>query len=46
LPKRLGSFPFWQGEEKFLDVMESIYERASVVGLKVFLGEQISEENI
>ncbi len=41
LPKRLGSFPFWRGEERFLDVMESIYSRASVVGLKVFLGEQI-----
>ena len=46
LPKRLGSFPFWRGEEKFLDVMESVYERASGVGLKVFLGEHISEENI
>jgi uncharacterized Zn finger protein len=41
LPKRLGSFPFWRGEERFLDAMESIYSRASVVGLKVFLGEQI-----
>ena len=46
LPKRLGSFPFWRGEERFLDAMESIYSRASVVGLKVFLGEQISEEKI
>jgi len=46
LPKRLGSFPFWRGEERFLDSMESIYSRASVVGLKVFLGEQISEEKI
>jgi len=44
LPKRLGSFPFWRGEEKFLDVMESIYANASPVGLKVFLGEGISEE--
>jgi uncharacterized Zn finger protein len=44
LPKRLGSFPFWRGEEKFLDVMESIYAKASPVGLKVFLGEGISEE--
>jgi uncharacterized Zn finger protein len=44
LPKRLGSFPFWRGEEKFLDAMESIYERASVVGLKVFLGERIFEK--
>jgi len=42
LPKRLGSFPFWRGEERFLDVMESIYERASTVGLNIFLGEQIS----
>jgi len=46
LPKRLGSFPFWRGEEKFLDVMESIYAKASPVGLKVFLGEGISEEEI
>src|SRR4030043_677926 len=28
LPKRLGSFPFWRGEEKFRGVMGSIYERA------------------
>ncbi|MGD0918739.1 MAG: SWIM zinc finger family protein [Thermodesulfobacteriota bacterium] len=41
LTKRLGSFPFWRGQERFLDAMESIYSRASVVGLKVFLGEQI-----
>ena len=46
LPKRLGSFPFWRGEEKFLNAMESIYEKASSVGLRVFLGEQISEEKI
>ena len=46
LPKRLGSFPFWRGEEKFLDVMESIYKKASPIGLKVFLGEQIFEDEI
>jgi len=46
LSKRLGSFPFWRGEERFLDVMESIYAKASPVGLKVFLGEGISEEEI
>jgi len=46
LPKRLGSFPFWKGEEKFLDVMESIYSKASPVGLKVFLGEQAGREEI
>jgi uncharacterized Zn finger protein len=44
LPKRLGSFPFWRGEEKFLDVMESIYERASTIGLRVFLGEEVGHE--
>jgi uncharacterized Zn finger protein len=42
LRKRLGSFPFWRGEENFLDVMKSIYERASTVGLRVFLGEQVN----
>ncbi len=46
LPKRLGSFPFWRGEEKFLDAMESIYAKASPIGLKVFLGEPIFEEEI
>ena len=46
LPKRLGSFPFWRAEERFLDAMESIYEKASTVGLKVFLGEQIFEKEI
>jgi uncharacterized Zn finger protein len=44
LPKRLGSFPFWREETKFLEAMESIYTKASAVGLRVFLGEQISEE--
>jgi uncharacterized Zn finger protein len=46
LPKRLGSFPFWRGEEKFLDVMERIYSKASSIGLSAFLGQQISEEEI
>lgn len=44
LPKRLGSFPFWRGEERFLDVMESIYRQASSLGLNVFLGEKIDKE--
>jgi uncharacterized Zn finger protein len=46
LPKRLGSFPFWRGEERFLDAMESIYAKASPVGLNIFLGEQISPHPI
>ncbi len=44
LPKRLGSFPFWRGEERFLDTMELIYRQASPLGLNVFLGEKINEE--
>jgi len=40
LPKRLGSFPFWRGRVKFLNKMETIYSQASLVGLRVFLGEQ------
>jgi uncharacterized Zn finger protein len=40
LPKRLGSFPFWRGKERFLDAMESIFAQASPIGLNVFVGEQ------
>jgi uncharacterized Zn finger protein len=40
LPKRLGSFPFWRGEERFLDALEPIYRQASQRGLDVFLGER------
>jgi len=40
LPKRLGSFPFWRSEARFLDKMEIIYSQASPIGLRVFLGEQ------
>jgi uncharacterized Zn finger protein len=36
LPKRLGNFPFWRGEENFSDAMNSIYSRASLHGLDVF----------
>jgi len=47
LPKRLGSFPFWRSETRFLEAMESIYAKASAVGLRVFLGEQVNhEENL
>jgi uncharacterized Zn finger protein len=38
LPKRLGSFPFWRGQERFMETMESIYERSSQRGMDVFLG--------
>ncbi len=40
LLKRLGNFPFWRGKERFLDVLEPTYARASARGLAVFLGEK------
>jgi uncharacterized Zn finger protein len=40
LPKQLGSFPFWRGQESFLPTLEAIYRRASPGGLAVFLGER------
>jgi uncharacterized Zn finger protein len=40
LPKRLGKFPFWRGEEDLLDVLEDIYKEASPSGMMIFLGER------
>lgn len=40
LPKRLGKFPFWRGEEDLLEVLEEIYKKASPAGTMVFLGER------
>jgi uncharacterized Zn finger protein len=38
LARRLGSFPFWRGDEGFLPALEGLYRRASAVGQEVFLG--------
>jgi len=40
LPKRLGKFPFWCGEEDLLEVLEDIYKKASPSGMMIFLGER------
>jgi uncharacterized Zn finger protein len=40
LPKRLGKFPFWRGEEDLLEVLEEIYKKASPAGTMIFLGER------
>jgi uncharacterized Zn finger protein len=37
LPKRMGSFPFWRGEQRFLDAIEPIYIQASPRGMDLFL---------
>jgi uncharacterized Zn finger protein len=38
VPRRLGSFPFWRGQEPFLESMQAIYAQAAPHGLEVFLG--------
>ena len=38
LPKQMGNFPMWRGEERFVKVMEEIYHRASLEGVKMHLG--------
>jgi len=40
LPKRLGKFPFWRGEEDLLEVLEGLYKEASPSGMMIFLGER------
>lgn len=40
LPKRLGNFPFWRGEENFLSALEPIYQQVSPLALEVFLGQK------
>lgn len=38
LPKQLGNFPFWRGEERFLDTLVPIYRDASLTGLEIVVG--------
>jgi uncharacterized Zn finger protein len=37
-PRRLGNFPFWRGQERFLDALEPVYRAAARQGLETFLG--------
>jgi uncharacterized Zn finger protein len=39
LPRRLGGFPFWRGQEHFLDALEPIYRAARETGTRTFTGE-------
>lgn len=39
LPRRLGPFPFWQGQRPLLDALEPIYVRASHHAVAFLLGE-------
>jgi uncharacterized Zn finger protein len=44
LPRRLGGFPFWQGDSPFLDTLTAIYAAASAKGLDVFMGPATGAE--
>ena len=44
LPKRLGGFPFWQGEQRFLEAIEPIYAQASPHGVNMFLAEPFNPD--
>jgi len=39
LLKQLGNFPFWRGEERFLETLAPVYSKASSIGLEVVSGE-------
>lgn len=39
LPRRLGHFPFWRGEQPLLDTLEPIYRAASGSGLALYTGD-------
>jgi uncharacterized Zn finger protein len=41
LPRRLGPFPFWQGQKPLLDALEPIYKKASQHAVGFLLGEPI-----
>jgi hypothetical protein len=44
--KRLGNFPFWRGEEKFLSAIEPLYVNASMRGVEVLLGSLNKETKV
>ena len=44
LPRRLGRFPFWRGEEDFLEALERIYAAASPAGLDAFVAGEAAGE--
>jgi len=42
LPRRLGPFPFWQGQRPLLDALEPIYKKASQHAVVFLMGEPIA----
>lgn len=41
LPRRLGPFPFWQGQRPLLDALEPIYKKASQHAVVFLMGEPL-----
>jgi uncharacterized Zn finger protein len=40
LLRRLGNFPFWQGSEHLLDLLEPLYQQVAESGLALMTGEE------
>jgi uncharacterized Zn finger protein len=40
LPRRLGSFPFWRGEQPFIEAVEQAYAQSSPRGFEVFIAQR------
>jgi uncharacterized Zn finger protein len=45
IPRRLGNFPFWRGEERFLEAIDPVYSQAAQRGLHLFLGERSANDD-
>jgi uncharacterized Zn finger protein len=41
LLRRLGPLPFWRGEERFLDALQTVYARAAPRGWAIWSGETL-----
>jgi hypothetical protein len=46
LAKRLGAFPFWRGEEDFLDALVLAYQAAGARGMAVYLALTVPSEPV
>lgn len=38
---RLGALPLWRGQDRFIDTLEHLYDRAAARGWKVWIGEPL-----
>lgn len=45
LPKQLGKFPLWRGNDALIEALESTYQTASARGLDIFEGDESRSES-